>query len=183
MLWRTLLGILGSLRASNLMAWLRNLLGLLGSETRTMADFTFVTSRIATGAALNDASDVDAIVAAGITAVIDLRDDFDDGRLLAAHPAIIYCWNPTPDDGQPKPPEWFDKSLTFALPILARPHTKVLAHCSAGINRGPSTAYAVMVALSFPPAVAERMIRNARPIVGLAYAVDAQLAATSLGYV
>ena len=147
------------------------------------ADFDFITSRIATGAALSNADDVQQIVAAGINVVIDCCDDFDDGELFASNPQIAYLYNPTADDGQPKPPEWFARSLSFALPLLAQPHTRVYAHCAAGINRGPSTAYVIMLALSFDPGLAEDLIRAARPIVGLAYKVDALAAVKSLGYV
>jgi dual specificity phosphatase 3 len=148
-----------------------------------MADFNFVTDRIATGAALSSAADVEVLIAAGINTVVDCRDDFDDGPLFAGNPAINYLWNPTPDDGILKPPGYWLRSLMFVLPLLALPGSKVLCHCAAGINRGPSTAYCVMVALSFDPWTAESLIRTARPIVGLRYAADALAACRALGYV
>lgn len=149
-----------------------------------MADFTFVTSRLATGAALSGPADVDAMAAAGITHCIDCRAEFDDAALLAAHPSIIYCWNGVPDDGNPAThgDVWFGKSLLFALPALALPHTKLIAHCAAGRNRGPSTALAIMLAQGFAPGVAEAIIRAARPQVGLAYKLEAFQSVTSLGY-
>jgi dual specificity phosphatase 3 len=147
-----------------------------------MADFTFVTARIATGAALRSKADVRKILVAGINVLIDCRET-TDGPLLNGHSAIEYLWNPTADDGTPKPPEYWARSLTFVLPLLSQPHTKVLCHCTSGINRGPSTAYAIMVALTFPPALAENLIRTARPIVGLRYKADALAACQELGYV
>jgi dual specificity phosphatase 3 len=148
-----------------------------------VADFNFITSRIATGAALSSAADVESIVAAGIDTVVDCRDSFDDGPLFAGNTAINYLWNPTPDDGVFKPPEYWLRTLMFVLPLLALPDAKVLCHCAAGINRGPSTAYCVMVALSFPPLLAANMIRQARPVVGLRYASDALAACHKLGYI
>ena len=108
-----------------------------------MADFSFVTERLATGAAITGPADVTALHAAGITHIIDCRAEFSDAPLLATS-GMAYLWNGTEDDGQPKPPAWFAASLVFALPALATAGAKVYAHCAAGVNRGPSTAcYAV----------------------------------------
>jgi hypothetical protein len=149
-----------------------------------VADFGFVTSRLATGAAITDPADVQALVAAGVTHIIDCRDDFNDAPLLADNPAISYLWNGVPDDGNPAThgDAWFGKSLGFALPALASPHTRVYCHCAAGVNRGPSTAFAIMLASGFTPSDAESTIRAARPVVGLAYKMEAIASVTSLGY-
>lgn len=149
-----------------------------------MTDFSFVTARLATGAAVSVPDDVAQLAAAGVTHVIDCRDDFSDGALLAAHPEITYLWNGVPDDGNPAThgDAWFGRSLAFALPALAQPHARVYAHCAAGVNRGPSTAFAIMLALGFTAAAAEQVIRAARPQVGLAYKDEAVASATSLGY-
>jgi protein-tyrosine phosphatase len=146
-----------------------------------MADFSFVTERLATGAAITGPADVTALHAAGITHIIDCRAEFSDAPLLATS-GMAYLWNGTEDDGQPKPPAWFAASLVFALPALATAGAKVYAHCAAGVNRGPSTAYAILRAFGLLPAAAEAMIRAARPQVGLAYKADADSAVTALGY-
>jgi dual specificity phosphatase 3 len=147
-----------------------------------LADFDFVTLRLATGAALQSPNDVDAIAAAGITDVIDCRNDFNDTGLLASHPAIKVLWNGTTDDGKPKPPQWFGKGIAFALEALSQPHRKVYAHCAAGINRGPSMAYAILRAQGLDAACAEKLVRAARPQVGLRYKADADRAIPILGY-
>ena len=146
-----------------------------------MADFSFVTGRLATGAAISSPDDVQALKSAGITHIIDCRAEFDDGQLLASS-GLTYLWNGTDDDGQPKPPAWFAASLAFALPSLAQPHVKVYAHCAAGVNRGPSTAYAILRATGLAADTAAQIIRAARPQVGLRYAGDADTAVTALGY-
>lgn len=146
-----------------------------------MTDFTKITPRLATGAAINDAADVAALVAAGITAVVDCRAETDDAPLLTGA-GLAYLWNPTQDDGQHKSPDWFAKTLAFALPLISQPHQVVLAHCAAGVNRGPSAAYAVMRALGWTAAAAEATMRAARPQVGLAYKNDADVAILALGY-
>jgi dual specificity phosphatase 3 len=148
-----------------------------------MADFSFVTARLATGAAVSSPDDVTALTDAGVTHVIDCRAEFDDGPLFAGVPGVQYLWNPTPDDGQhPKPLEWFTGSLEFALPALIQPRARVYAHCAAGVNRGPSTAYAIMRALGWTASAARAAITAARPQAQIAYADDADRAIAMLGY-
>lgn len=149
--------------------------------------FDFITARVATGQMLEDKKDVDKVVDAGITHVIDLRandkDAEDEDRLLLAnHPVIHFLWNPAKDDGKPKPAEWFAQSIEFALDALSRPETKVLAHCHGGKNRGPSTALAILVALGLDPSYVEGTMRTVRPVVELAYKADAIAAVHELGY-
>lgn len=146
-------------------------------------DYNWINPRLATGAALNNgAADAQLLVAAGVTHIVDVTDAGDDTPYFAALPGVHVLWNPTSDNGEHKPPEWFGTSLMFALPALGQPHAKVYAHCSGGVNRGPSTAYAILRALGFTPADAEATIRAARPQVGLAYKTDADAAMPILGY-
>lgn len=151
-------------------------------DHQDMADFNFVTGRVATGAAISDADDVQQLLAAGVTHIIDCRAEFDDGQLLAGSGAH-YLFAPQQDDGQhPKPVSWFQAGIEFALPALAQPGTKVYAHCAAGCNRGPSMAAAILMAQGLSEAEAGAMIRSARPQVTLAYIEDATAAVQELGY-
>lgn len=147
-----------------------------------MADFSEITGRLLTGAAVNSSADVDALAAAGVTHVIDCRGEFDDAALLAAHPHMLYLWNGTADDGQPKSVDWFGKSLVFALPALAIPDTRIYAHCAAGVNRGPSMAYAIMRACGWDGLTALALIKAKRPVAQVRYSADADRAILSLGY-
>ena len=146
-----------------------------------MGDWSWVTTRLATGAALTGPVDVDELVAQGCTHVIDCREEFDDTALLSQHASCL-CIG-VPDDGQPKPPEWFKKGIDFALTALSYPNARVLVHCAGGINRGPSMAAAILMAWGLTPALAEQVIRSARPQVGLRYLPDAIQAVKTLGYV
>ncbi len=146
-----------------------------------MTDYNFITTRLATGGALTGPEDVDQLIVDRITAVIDCSSEVDDAPLFA-QARIVYLWNGTPDDGKPKPAEWFKRSLEFALPLLAKPHMRVLAHCTGGVQRGPSTAYCILRALGYTAPTAEAVIRAARPGVGLAYRADADAAVQALGY-
>lgn len=146
-------------------------------------DYNFITSRVATGAALSSEQDVQTLIDAGITHVVDCRAEYDDASLFKAYPQIMYLWNGVNDDGQPKPPSWFNKSIVFALNGLSLPKTRLYCHCAAGVNRGPSTAYVCLrAAIGLDPATTEAMIRKARPQVGLAYKKDADNAIQILGY-
>ncbi|HUO40779.1 MAG TPA: hypothetical protein VMU34_24360 [Mycobacterium sp.] len=147
-----------------------------------MADFSMVTNRVATGAAIATAADVDQLLAAGLNVVLDARADFNDGSLFAGNPHITYLWNPTEDDGTHKPVEYWQRTLAFVLPQLATPHTKAYLHCTAGLNRGPSNALCVLVAQGFHPDWAEAYIRQARPQVTIAYKADAIAACQALGF-
>lgn len=71
------------------------------------------------------------------------------------------------------PDAWFDRGVAFALDALAQPGTKVLSHCHMGINRGPSLAYAILLALGTDPVEALDALRRVRPIANAWYAEDA----------
>lgn len=145
-------------------------------------DFSFITKRLATGAAISSPADVDALVGSGVTHIIDCRDDFNDQPLLASRIGVQYLWNPTADDGARKPVEWFKRSIDFALPALALPYNKVYCHCKQGINRGPSTAYCVLRALGLGRFEARAALQIGRPIALARYAADADNAIAALGY-
>lgn len=147
-----------------------------------MADFVMVTHRVGVGAAITSVEDVQALLKAGINAVVDARQEFDDSGLLSNHPEILYLWNPAADDGFSKPTEWFQKAIDFSMGILSKPQGRLILHCAAGIQRGPSLGYAVLRAQGLDPNTAETLIRNARPQVGLAYKGDANRAIFELGW-
>lgn len=147
-----------------------------------MADFQFVTDRLATGASIFTPDDAAQVKAAGITAVLNVGDETDEPAFYASL-GITYLANLEPDDGNPLThgSAWFGTSLAFGLPVFAQPHARLFVHCNAGINRGPSTAFAVLLALGFVNA--EALIRTVRPQAGLAYMAEATAAVASLGFV
>lgn len=140
-------------------------------------DWSWVESSLATGGMPASVADVDALVAAGITHVVNTatEDAAIAESVLGHDPRIRYLWNPTPDDGRWKPRSWFDATIDFALPAIEN-GDRVLVHCHCGSNRGPSSAYAVLLAMGFTPAVAETMVRAARPKARLMYLEDARKA-------
>lgn len=148
-----------------------------------MADYNWVTNRVATGAAITSEDDVQQLIRDGVSHIIDNRLEFDDTTILASHSEIAYLYNGVADDGQPKSNEWFQKAIEFALSALSRPHTKCYSHCAAGVSRGPSIAYAILLAQGIDINTAENLIRQRRPQVTISYKLDAQRAVRELGYV
>ncbi len=144
-----------------------------------MANFDFITPRLATGGDLpyDDEAALEALEQwqqLGITHVIDNRLEWSDENFVADFaPDIRYLHNPVDDDGQRMPDRWFDMGTEFATAALAVPGNKVLVHCHMGINRGPSLAYAILLAAGWDAIGAMDAVRTARPIAGLGYAEDA----------
>jgi dual specificity phosphatase 3 len=146
-----------------------------------MADFSFITERLACGAQLQGPDDIKQIIAAGITHIVDAQQERNDGVLIPAN--CIYLWDPTADDGQHKPPEWFAYAITFAANAFLTPRAKLLTHCAAGVNRGPSLAYAIMRSQGWSDGEAMLQLKTKRPQVNVAYHDDANAALASLGWV
>jgi protein-tyrosine phosphatase len=146
-----------------------------------VTDFNFATARVATGGLIATPADVVQLRLAGVTHIVNCQIETDDAPLLQGS-GLFYLWNGCEDDGQPKPIDWFAKTIAFALPALNEPRRKVYLHCAGGINRGPSAAYGLLRAFGLGEAIAEGLIRRARPQVGLAYKHDADVAMTTLGY-
>jgi dual specificity phosphatase 3 len=146
-----------------------------------MANISYVTDRIWTGGDLPShlgeaamLTDLACIQASGITHILDNRIEWSDEAFVEAHaPAMTYWWNGQDDAGQAMPDEWFYDGVDYALEALKNPNAQVLAHCHMGINRGPSMAFAILLATGMEPVPALAAIRQARPIAAISYADDA----------
>lgn len=144
-------------------------------------DLDFITNRVDTGATIPDPFGVLTLQKAGITHVINCQEEHCDLPFLKGTP-IKYLRCPTHDDGGTKGVEWFGQGVQFALEALATPGNKVYIHCAAGINRGPSMAYAVLRAQGLDGRLVRSLIKEARPEVGLAYRHDADAFIKAAGY-
>ena len=114
-----------------------------------------------------------AIQDAGITDILDNRIEWSDQEFVAAHaPDMYYLWNGQDDAGQAMPDQWFFDGVDFALTALQDPGAQVLAHCHMGINRGPSMAFAILLAIGMDPGQACNAIREARPTTAISEAGD-----------
>lgn len=146
-------------------------------------DYGWCHARLATGGGIATVADVERLVQDGVRAIIDCRAEADDAPLLAGHPMLAYIWLPVEDDGRPKAVSWFGKGIAFALAQLTQPRCKVLSHCAAGSNRGPSMALSILLAQGIGYDEALAMVLKARPGAGVRYRSDAKGAVESLGYV
>ena len=157
--------------------------GVGGTTARgsAMANISRVSDRVWTGGDLPSHLGDDAMLAdladyenAGITHILDNRAEWSDEAFVESHaPAMLYCWNGQDDVGRAMPDDWFDDGVEFALQALADPDSQILAHCHMGINRGPSMAFAILLATGMRPVAALTAIRTARPIAAISYGCDA----------
>ena len=99
--------------------------------------------------------------ARGITAVVDMRVEFDDQAAGIAPERYLYL--PTVDDQAPSL-EQLEAGATFMAREMARGGA-VYVHCSAGVGRAPTMAAAYLVHTGLSPAQAWDRIRQARPFI------------------
>lgn len=113
-------------------------------------------------------------VEAGITDIVDVRGEWSDARLVASiAPQIRYHYLGTHDDGTEQSDQWFHDGIAAMRAALEHENAKVIVHCHMGVNRGPSMAFAFLLAHGWEPIAALDTIRDARPIAGIIYASDA----------
>lgn len=142
------------------------------------ADADFVTDRLAVGGGLSGQprqarGQIAELVRLGITHVADLRLEWSDAELVSRHaPGISYLHHPVEDAGQTIPGEYFQDLTEWTNTAFADPRAKLLVHCHAGVNRGPSGAFAALLAQGWEVPAALDAIRTARPIAWIDYADD-----------
>ena len=147
-------------------------------------DFTKLNERLYTGGAILCVEDMHLLLREGITHVLDARSEANSFRLAATYPGITYLANGTDDDGvHPKPAEWFDKAVRFALAAFQTPGAKLYSHCAAGVNRGPSLAYAILRGIGYSKDEAYKLIKSKRPVAWIDYRDDADLALRQLRWI
>ena len=111
---------------------------------------------------------------AGITHVIDVREEWSDEALVAdLAPQITYHHLGTHDAGHRQADEWFDAGLAASRAARADGACRLLVHCHMGVNRGPSMGFRLLLDEGWEPVAALEVIRVARPIAAVLYADDA----------
>jgi len=130
-------------------------------------DISWVTERIALGGGIWNARNMEELAEAGVTHVLDMQIEFDDGPLAAPH-GIRVLWNPTDDDFLAKPAELLQRGVDFALEALDEASTRVYIHCAAGVHRAPMMTLAVLCAMDWEIEAAMVLIERCRPVVDFA---------------
>ena len=144
----------------------------------TEANITWLTKHVATGGDLSFIPNkafrqMQELLSMGIGLVIDCRKEVDDWDIWSQYPDTEYLYLPVDDvAGGHLPFEHFDAAVYAARDVIEKGGT-VFAHCHMGINRGPSTAMAILMDQGMTPESAFSLIRRERPIAGIAFAVDA----------
>ena len=127
-----------------------------------MADFKFVTNRLAIGGAIGTIENMREVARAGISHVVNMQREFDD-RAISGGAGVEILWIECEDDFLPKPPELFWDGVLFTLEAMQDPAARVLYHCAAGIHRSPMMLLAVLRALGYETEHAMELIGAARP--------------------
>lgn len=131
-------------------------------------DISWVTERIGLGGGIWNSRNMDELVQAGITHVVNMQQEFDD-RPLGLVCGVNVLWNPTDDDFLPKPPDLLRVGCEFALAALNNPSTKLYVHCAAGVHRAPiMMTLAILCALDWPIDDAIALVVSKRPVVDFA---------------
>jgi hypothetical protein len=97
----------------------------------------------------------------GITAVVDVRVEFDDEAAGIAPPRYLHL--PTVDD-EPPTLEQLRAGVTFTAEETAQGGA-VYVHCGAGVGRAATMAAAYLVSTGLTPDQAWARIRQVRPFI------------------
>lgn len=142
-----------------------------------------ITSQLLTGGGTYDPHEYQEVLSYAVTHVIDCRIEsrsHKGWRRYGAH--VNYLWTGFDDDFRPKGSSVWAKGIAFGVQALSEGGI-VYAHCAAGMNRGPSMAYALLRAhYRLKPAAAFAAIQAVRPCAGVVYAADVERALIDLGY-
>jgi hypothetical protein len=101
------------------------------------------------------------LAARGLTAVVDVRVEFDDNDAGIAPPRYLYL--PTVDD-HPPTLEQLRAGAAFIAEEVGR-GGGVYVHCGAGVGRAPTVAAAYLVSAGLTPDQAWACIGRVRPFV------------------
>ena len=101
------------------------------------------------------------LAARGVTAVVNLRTEFDDQEAGIAPPRYLYL--PTVDDDAPTLQQ-LERGALFIAQEAERGGS-VFVHCGAGVGRAPTVAAAYLVHTGMEPEEAWACIREVRPFI------------------
>ena len=155
-----------------------------------VANAQFVAPRLAVGGDLSPRfslarRQLTDLVDAGVTHIVDLRQEWSDEHLVAAwHPDLHYFHHRVDDAGQVIGAQWFEELHDWVRQAWREPGARVLVHCHMGVNRAPSAVFGLLLADGWAVRDALTAIRAARPDAVIDYAQDAldwHLARTAAG--
>ncbi len=104
---------------------------------------------------------LERLTTAGVTAIVSLRDEYDDKQGRRAPKRYLYL--PTVDNTPPRL-EDLRQGVAFIHEEINRGGS-VYVHCRSGVGRAPTMAAAYLVSTGLTPAEAWARIRAARPFI------------------
>ncbi|MBN1643159.1 MAG: dual specificity protein phosphatase family protein [Anaerolineae bacterium] len=107
----------------------------------------------------------------GITAVVDMRVEYDDRAAGIAPPRYLYV--PTADDAAPTLDQ-LREGVAFIAAEVARGGS-VYVHCGAGVGRAATMAVAYLIYTGLSPEQAWAQVRQVRPFIRPTAAQVAQI--------
>ena len=138
-------------------AWTRLYLWTVG---RPVWRYCTITPDLCVGGQIN-AAGWRWLAARGITAVVNMRSEFDDAVHGIAPDA--YVWLPTPDDHAPTMQQ-LRSGVGFINQVIQQ-GGKVYVHCASGVGRAPTMAAAYLISTGMRAEEAIALIRQVRPFV------------------
>lgn len=108
----------------------------------------------------------------GVTAVVNLRDEFDDAEAGIAPEHYLFL--PTVDDTPPTIAQ-LSQGVRFIHREI-KDGGQVYVHCMLGVGRSVTLVAAYLVATGMPPVAAWRAIRRRRPFIQPTLGQEARLA-------
>jgi protein-tyrosine phosphatase len=138
-------------------------------------NYNRITNRLLLGSRPQTPADVDALAAVSVSHILNVcaTDDTPNLTGLFKTDSTRYLWNVALDDSQPKPVDWFQRSLRFAMPLLAQEGNIIYVHCYNGIDRSAATVYAILQAFGLSAVDAWALIKLHRPVALWRYMDDA----------
>jgi protein-tyrosine phosphatase len=127
-------------------------------------DISWITDQIALGGGIWNEANMMEVARLGITHILNMQVEFDDRTLAEAY-GVEVLWNPLDDDFQPKPPEVFQRGVSFATDALKDPATRLYIHCAAGVHRAPMMTLAILCSQGWSLSDAKRHIQEKRYVV------------------
>jgi hypothetical protein len=135
------------------------------SRKNEQLDISWITNRVAIGAAPRSEQVVESLKQTGITDVIDLRAERDQMRdALGRTNGLRVYWVPTLDDWMPKSQAFFCHLFGQTKAILNDNKNKLLLCCGAGEHRAPIGGLAALILLGYLMDDAISEIQKKRPV-------------------
>jgi protein-tyrosine phosphatase len=128
-----------------------------------MADLSWITDRLAVGGGLWRRENLEEVLRAGVTHIINTQVEFDDRALVREGDRVEILQLAMDDDFQPKSSELLARAGGFGRRALAQPQAKLLVHCASGVHRAPLVVAAILCAHGFSLSAAVRLVESRRP--------------------